>query len=142
MLGKAGATEDDKELLVHTASKGKTTHVSEFRRIDPEGYTGMITALEKLVREKDGSDNQEHDRWRKRVIAAIAGWLDATGCQAGDRVAYIKKIACRAATGKEEGEFNKLTIPQLRYVYNSFVKQRKTYERSKELTAIINPQKN
>lgn len=58
------------------------------------------------------------DVWRKRLIAAIGGYLSLKGERAD--IDRIKAVACRAA---KKDDFNRITVPQLRSLYNAFCKQ-------------------
>lgn len=60
------------------------------------------------------------DVWRKRLIAAIGGYLSLKDERAD--IDRIKAVACRAA-GKDD--FNRIGMAQLRSLYNAFVKQQK-----------------
>ncbi len=60
------------------------------------------------------------DKMRKRVIAAIGGWLKTVGKDGG--IDYIKGIACRAA---EAENFNKIPADRLTNIYNMFVKKQR-----------------
>ncbi len=55
------------------------------------------------------------DIWRKRVMAAIGGWLER--CKIEQNATKIKAIACRAA-GKKN--FNEIPLSRLRNLYNEF----------------------
>lgn len=51
----------------------------------------------------------KRDRMRKRVIAAIGGWLRLIG-KGNEGVDYIKGVACRAA---KIGNFNQISLDRL-----------------------------
>jgi hypothetical protein len=59
--------------------------------------------------------NQEPDKWRKRVMAAIGSWLKSIN-KVGD-ANTIKAIACRAG-GYDN--FNKIPMSRLRDLYYEF----------------------
>ncbi|WP_320053947.1 phage protein GemA/Gp16 family protein [uncultured Acetobacteroides sp.] len=63
---------------------------------------------------------RELDKYRKRVIAAIGGWLTAMGRE--NDIKLIKSIACRAAETKA---FNDIPLERLRSIYNAFIKKQK-----------------
>ena len=68
----------------------------------------------------------EADKWRKRLIAAIAGWLKAVSIEKPTRdenLAYIKAIACRASGYKT---FNSIPVSRLRDLYYGWVKKDRT----------------
>lgn len=61
------------------------------------------------------------DKLRKRVIAAIGGWLRLIG-KGNEGIDYIKGVACRAA-GVEN--FNKISPERLGNIYNMFLKKQR-----------------
>lgn len=66
-------------------------------------------------------EDAKRDRLRKRVIAAIGGWLRLIGM--GDKgVDYIKNVACRAA---KTDNFNQISTERLTTIYNMFLKRQK-----------------
>lgn len=79
-----------------------------------------------------------NDMWRKRVIAVINEWCvnhekDKDDDYISDRIAYIKAIACRAATvkGREPKTFNSIAVSVLRKVYNEFLHQNQIHKNVK-----------
>lgn len=82
------------------------------------------------------------DTWRKRVMAAIGGWLRQSeelgirNCESARGLiplsdgARIKAIACRAAGRKA---FNEITLSELRAVYAEFLNKQKVAKRIREL---------
>ncbi|MDR3226821.1 MAG: hypothetical protein LBT56_04025, partial [Prevotellaceae bacterium] len=76
-------------------------------------------ALEKQL----NPDLQELDRWRKRAMAAIGGYLQATGQQ--NTCDKIKAIACRAS-GYDN--FNKIPKQRLIDIYYAFKNKQKTFK--------------
>lgn len=80
--------------------------------------------LMELCSKLDAQLNPEQaatDRQRKRVIAAIGGYLKLLGKDSRD-IGYIKGIACRA-TGYDN--FNKIPADRLTNVYNAFLRKQK-----------------
>lgn len=78
--------------------------------------------LMELCEYLDGIINPESakaDKLRKRLIAAIGGWLRAIG-RDNEGIGYIKSVACRAA-GCEN--FNRIPPERLTNLYNMFVKK-------------------
>lgn len=71
------------------------------------------------------------DKARKRLIAAIGGWLRAMNKT--ETLPLIKGIACRAS-GKDD--FNQIPLEQLRSLYNAFLKKQKDLNSVEDLTAI------
>jgi len=71
----------------------------------------------------------ELDKWRKRVMAAVGGWLSITSqTQGADR---IKAIACRATGHKT---FNDITKDRLINIYYSFLKKQKDFKAVEGIT--------
>lgn len=64
------------------------------------------------------------DKWRKRVIASISGWLAMTSQD--HSIARVKAIACRAT---EKREFNEIPKDRLTNVYYSFLKKQQDFKR-------------
>lgn len=62
----------------------------------------------------------DYDKWRKRLIAAIGGWLKAMNKESN--IDLIKAIACRAA-GVDN--FNRIPIERLRSLYHAFTNKQK-----------------
>lgn len=69
------------------------------------------------------------NQWRKRLIAAIGGWLTMTGKQGG--LDMIKGVACRAA-GVDD--FNKIPKARLVSLYNAFVQKQKDLKTVNDIT--------
>jgi hypothetical protein len=69
------------------------------------------------------------DKWRKRVMGAVGGWLSGMGVTGNSQL--IKSIACRAA-GSDN--FNRIPAERLRSLYNAFNKGKKDLERVNGLT--------
>lgn len=66
-------------------------------------------------------EDAKRDKMRKRVIAAIEGWLRLIG-KGEQSASYIKSIACRAA---KVDNFNHITLERLTTIYNMFLKRQK-----------------
>lgn len=80
-------------------------------------------AISVLEQRRDSNKSDEElslDRWRRRVYAAIAGWLGRTGRkeQTGN-ADYIRSIACKAA---QTEKFAAIDLPKLVTIYNKFNK--------------------
>ena len=65
-------------------------------------------------------ENRQTEQLRKRVIAAIGGWLRLVGKECG--MEYIKAVACRA-TGCST--FNRIPPERLANLYNLFLKKQR-----------------
>jgi len=88
-----------------------------------------MTAIE-LLRACDMLDAKvnpqlaEIDKWRKRVMAAIGGWLKVMSVETtGEK---IKAIACRAAA---YDNFNDIPRERLNNLYYAFLKKQKDFKR-------------
>jgi len=71
----------------------------------------------------------EADKWRKRAIAAIGGFLAAGGKEGNINI--IKAIALRAT---ECGDFNRIPIDKLRGLYFGFSKQAKVMREAEKIS--------
>lgn len=78
-------------------------------------------------------EDAKRDKVRKRVIAAIGGWLRLIG-KGDEGVDYIKSVACRAA--KTEN-FNQISYDRLTTIYNMFLKRQKDAKAVNEVAGQI-----
>lgn len=78
-------------------------------------------------------EDAKRDKQRKRVIAAIGGWLRLIG-KDNKGVDYIKNVACRAA--KTEN-FNHISTERLTTIYNMFLKRQKDAKAVEEVAGQI-----
>lgn len=110
LCGRAGMTQEDKEGLIarYGVESSADIPVVELRAI-----------CDRLDTQKQRQQD-DHDKLRKRVIAAIGGWLRTEGLP--ETIAIIKGIACRAT--KYEA-FNDIPAERLRNLYNLFLKKQK-----------------
>lgn len=108
---KLGMTADDKLALL--SGYGVESSVD----LTNEELTNICDHLNSILNPEDA----KRDRMRKRVIAAIGGWLRLIG-KGNEGVEYIKGVACRAA--KVEN-FNNITLERLTTIYNMFLKRQK-----------------
>lgn len=72
------------------------------------------------------------DKMRKRVLAAIGGWLRLIGKNEG--MDYIKGVACRAAGADN---FNKIPLERLTTIYNMFLKRQRDAKAVEEVAGQI-----
>lgn len=101
------------EKLVLLAGYGVESSVD----LTNEELTQVCDRLNNLLNPADA----KRDKMRKRVIAAIGGWLRLIG-KGDEGVDYIKGVACRAA--KTEN-FNQISTERLTTIYNMFLKRQK-----------------
>ena len=71
----------------------------------------------------------EMDKWRKRVIASIGGWLKLM--QKTGNIGLIKAIACQAAG---VSSFNRIPMERLRSIYYAFNNKQKDMEFANAIT--------
>ncbi len=107
---RLGLTEEEKRSIILGCG------VESSKDIDNHDLMNICHTLENQLKGK-GDDN---DKLRKRVIAAVGGWLKLEGRESNMEI--IKGIACRA-TGYDN--FNKIPTERLRNVYNTFLKKQK-----------------
>lgn len=70
------------------------------------------------------------DKWRKRLMAAIGGWLRLLGQE--DNAQRIRAIACRAAM---QTNYNDIPVDRLRNLYYSFVNKQKDFRQVQRITS-------
>lgn len=131
-----------KEGIVHQFSNGKTCSLSELWYKYPREYSLMIEDLKRQTAKTNAHKavQPEADMWRKRVIAAICGWLDACNYKfnsPGEKVSYAISTACRAANC---ADFNKITVNRLSDIYSEFKRKQATVDNTSDLPNLfINP---
>lgn len=105
LLRKAGVSNDEKMVLLasYGVESGKDMSVYE-----------LVELCHKLDMRTNKSA-EEANKWRKRVMGAIGGYLRAMGKEGNSR--EIIAIACRAS---RYDNFNAIPVDQLRSVYNAF----------------------
>ncbi len=86
----------------------------------------QLQELCKLLKQQLNSDS---DKWRKRVLASIYGYLQLTG--RGANTDYVKAIAIRSAG--EYGSFNQIPVSKLKTLYYAFLDKQKVLKRTGEL---------
>jgi len=92
----------------------------------------LLSRLSNLQQER----NQEHNVWRRRVIAAAASYLELIGrFKHGDdptwRINYIKGMACRMAKSEQ---FNGIPLERLRNCYYALVNAHRDREEIDAIT--------
>lgn len=89
--------------------------------LDNHQLIDLCATLEKSARPDIAKQSKE----RKRVIAAIGGWLRISGNEKStptENLAYIKSIACRATKYED---FNAIPTERLRNLYCTFTNKQK-----------------
>lgn len=110
LLRKAGVSNDEKMVLLASYGVESSKDLSVYELVD---------ICNKLDMKTDKSA-QKANLWRKRVMGAIGGYLDATGDNSNAN--KIIAIACRAS-GYDS--FNAIPVDQLRSIYNAFINRTK-----------------
>lgn len=95
-----------------------------------EDLLRAIELLEGNTTSKTKHD-EEMDRWRKRVMAAVGAWLRAMNKE--ESLDIIKGIACRATGAKA---FNLIPLERLRSIYAAFNNKRKDLSFVKKMTSV------
>lgn len=120
LLKLMGLSNDDRRDFIYDYTDGVTGSLSELANVYPGMYQKMIGDMRHAVRQiKTNGD----DKLRKRVIAAIGGYLRVTGQECN--ITYIKATACRATGYKT---FNAIPTERLRNIYNAFSKMQKDFK--------------
>lgn len=78
-------------------------------------------------------EDAKTDKMRKRVIAAIGGWLRMIG-KGDEGINYIKGVACQAAN---TDNFNKISLERLTTIYNMFLRKQKDAKSVNEVAGKI-----
>ena len=110
---KAGLNEDEKYAVINAYGHQSSKDMSARELED------ACTLLEKTT----NKEAAEADRWRKRCMAAIGGWLKIIGKE--PNVPLIKQIACRAS---ESDSFNNIPLERLRNLYYAFTNKQKDFK--------------
>ncbi|MDR2836528.1 MAG: hypothetical protein LBV69_10135 [Bacteroidales bacterium] len=79
----------------------------------------------------------ELDKWRKRLIASIGGWLKLTNQTGNNEIEQIKKIACNASGFAKFNEIPKQRLISLYYAFNQKQKDIKKVNDIKLITVEI-----
>lgn len=105
LLRRGGVTNDERLALLSTYG------VESAKELNVYELTELCDTLYRAVQ-----PNDDADRWRKRLIAAIDQYLRAMGHRGGN-LPEIKAVACRAA---QTDNFNRITMERLKSLYNAF----------------------
>ena len=124
----AGNIEETKYLLVAGVTFGETT---DLKLLTKHEYKTLCDNMQFTINSgKPISGTSDPDRWRKRVLASVGGWLKLVGYP--QSCTYIKKIATQAA-GSEYDDFNHIPIKRLQELYNAFLDRQNAIRRVKKL---------
>ena len=107
LLGKAGMDNEQKLAILAQYGVESSKDLSAYELLE------LCNKLDKM------SNPQliELDLWRKRLLAAVGGYLKAADVVADNEIVLIKKVACIAA---KKTEFNKIPLDRLKGLYNAF----------------------
>lgn len=103
--------------------------VESSKDLSNEELTQLCDHLNDILNPED----KKRDAARRRVIAAIGGWLKLIG-KGNEGVEYIKNIACRAA---KVDNFNHISLERLTTIYNMFLKRQKDAKAVNEVAGQI-----
>ncbi len=120
LCGVCGMTDDEKRAVI--ASYG----VESSSDIDTHALIDLCASLARRAGQTD------MDRLRKRLLAAVSGYLAAMD-HAHD-LDTAKRVACRAA-GCDT--FNRIPADRLRSLYNAFTKRRRDLDAVTDLAREI-----
>lgn len=110
LLAQANINNAGKQAIIASFGAESTSDLSIEQLIE------ACVAIERIVNPRLA----EADKWRKRLIGAIGGWLKAMNQESN--IDLIKAIACRAA-GVDY--FNRIPIERLRSLYHAFRNKQK-----------------
>jgi hypothetical protein len=116
-LARAGWLERKRD-MVNSYGKESTTELT----------LAELRDLTNKVKSHLNEVDDEANKWRKRVMAAIGAWLRST--QQTESADYIKSIACRAAGADS---FNRITTPALRRIYAEFGRKSKVADHVQQI---------
>lgn len=85
-----------------------------------------VKQLQEACKLLKGRIDGDMDKWRKRVMGAIYGYLELTGRKTND-AGYVKSIACRSA---KYDSFNSIPRERLSNLYNTFLNKQKDLKRT------------
>lgn len=114
----------EKEALVLQFTDGRTESLHAMRNFE---FQTMLAVMEGNAITQN-SHSGDFDKWRKRVMAAIGGWLKLCNTEHTSQAIYA--IACRAA---KKSHFNEITLSELRAIYAEFNNKQKAARNTKNL---------
>lgn len=120
LLSQAGIDSEAKEAILYSYNVESSKDLTAYE---------LIEICDKLDKNANPAA-AELDKWRKRVIASVGGYLSAMHQESNINI--IKCIACRAA-GVDN--FNRIPSERLKSLYNAFKNREKDLIKIDELTA-------
>lgn len=118
ILSMQKVSDEDRAQLVCSWTKGRTTSARELRPAE----------LQEIVNQLQNIEKTSPDIWRKRVMAAIYGFLGKMNKEANPEL--VKGIACRAA---KINDFNKIPVQRLISLYTAFTNMQKDLNFAKKM---------
>ncbi|MCL2651153.1 MAG: regulatory protein GemA [Candidatus Azobacteroides sp.] len=119
LCSRLGMDDETKRAMIRTYG------VESSRDLPVKDLTDLCTKLEQIF----NPQLVGLDKWRKRLIASIGGWLRAMSRP--ENIKIIKAIACRAA---QVETFNDIPMERLRSLYAAFNKKKKDLAMVEQLT--------
>lgn len=120
LIGRAGVNADEKEAMLFAYGVESSKDLTVYELTELCG---------KLDLRANPSANTANC-WRKRLIAAVDGYLRAMG-KPGGNIAEIKAVACRAA---QTDNFNRIPVERLKSLYNAFKNREKDLKEIDKMT--------
>jgi hypothetical protein len=111
-------SDEDRAQLVCSWTNGRTTSARELRPAE----------LQEIVNQLQNTEQTSPGIWRKRVMAAIYGFLKKMNKEANSEL--VKGIACRAA---KIDDFNKIPVQRLVSLYTAFTNMQKDLNFAKKM---------
>ncbi len=118
ILSMQKVSDEDRAQLVCSWTKGRTTSA---RELTPKEMQDIVDKLQ-------NAEQSNPDVWRKRVMAAIYGFLNKMNKEATPEL--VKGIACRAAKVQD---FNKIPTQRLVSLYTAFTNMQKDLNFAKKM---------
>lgn len=118
ILSMQKVSDEDRAQLICSWTKGRTTSA---RELTPKEMQDIVDKLQ-------NAEQSNPDVWRKRVMAAIYGFLSKMNKEATPEL--VKGIACRAAKIED---FNKIPVQRLVSLYTAFTNMQKDLNFAKKM---------
>jgi hypothetical protein len=111
---KAGLTDSERYAIVESFGKESSKNMS---------ISQLAEACDKLLQVVNKKVDVEMDKWRKRTMASVGGYLQLLGKTSNAEI--VKGIAERA-TGI--AHFNNIPLDRLRNIYYAFLKKQTDFK--------------
>lgn len=119
LCGVAGVNAEGKSIILESYGVTSSRDLNTYE---------LLELCDKLEKQANPT-LAELDTWRKRVIAAVDGYLRAMGQM--PNITLIKAVACRAA---QCSDFNRIPKERLTSIYNAFKHRKSDLEAVDKLT--------